>query len=123
MRILIAEDEEFNQMVIEGMIEILYPEIAIDMVSNGVEALEKLKAEPYDLLLTDIDMPVMNGYELMDELRSLDLNIPKVCITAFAISGDREKLLMHGFDGYISKPVDMDELKTALDHYFGMQER
>lgn len=117
MRVLIAEDEEYNQMVIQAMIEMLYPEVGVVMVSNGLEALEKLKAESFDLVLSDVDMPVMNGYELVSEVKKTGIATPLLCVTAFAISGDREKLLMHGFERYISKPIDMDELKSVLDDY------
>jgi len=118
MRVLIAEDEEYNQMVIQAMIELLYPHVSIEMVENGVEALEKLRHEPFDLLLSDVDMPLMNGYALVSEVKeTLKLSLPIICVTAFAISGDREKLLMHGFDAYISKPIDMDEMKSTLDVY------
>ncbi|MFA6144328.1 MAG: response regulator [Sulfurimonas sp.] len=118
MRILIAEDEECNQMVVQAMIELLYPHVSVEMVENGVEALEKLKKEPFDLLLSDIDMPIMNGYALLTEVKeTLKLSLPVICVTAFAISGDREKLLLHGFDAYISKPIDMDDIKSVLDAY------
>lgn len=117
MRILIAEDEEYNQMVVQAMIELLYPDVHIVMVSNGIEALEQLKSGPFDLLLSDVDMPLMNGYELVNEIKKLDVKLPMICVTAFAISGDREKLLMHGFERYISKPIDMDEMKATLDEY------
>lgn len=117
MHILIAEDEEYNQMVVEAMIELLYPGVSVEMVSNGMEALDKLKTNSFDLLLSDVDMPLMNGYELVSEVKKLGLTLPMVCVTAFAISGDREKLLMHGFDGYISKPIDMEDMKAVLDTY------
>lgn len=117
MHILIAEDEEYNQMVVQAMIEILYPDVSMEIVSNGVEALDRLKNGAYDLLLSDIDMPLMNGYELVSEVKKIGLSIPMICVTAFAISGDKEKLLMHGFERYISKPIDMDEMKLVLDPY------
>ncbi|MBV5320317.1 MAG: response regulator [Sulfuricurvum sp.] len=117
MHILIAEDEEYNQMVIQGMIDILYPEVSMEIVNNGVEALEKLKNGSFDLLLSDVDMPQMNGYALVSEIKNMGLKIPMICVTAFAISGDKEKLLMHGFNSYISKPIDMDEMKLVLDPY------
>ncbi len=118
MRILIAEDEECNQMVVQAMIELLYPHVSVEMVENGAEALEKLKKESFDLLLSDIDMPIMNGYALLTEVKeTLKLSLPVICVTAFAISGDREKLLLHGFDAYISKPIDMDDIKSVLDAY------
>lgn len=117
MHILIAEDEEYNQMVIQAMIEMLYPQVRIEMVSNGREAFEKLQEGSFDLVLTDIDMPVMNGYDFLTEVRKTGLNIPMICVTAFAISGDKEKLLLHGFERYISKPIDMEDLKSVLDPY------
>lgn len=117
MRILIAEDEEYNQMVVQAMIEILYPHVEMVMVSNGAEALSKLESEAFDLVLSDVDMPVMNGYELVSKARESGIGVPMICVTAFAISGDREKLLMHGFERYISKPIDMDEMKSILDPY------
>lgn len=119
MHILIAEDEEYNQMVVQAMIEILYPNVTMEIVSNGVEALDKLQNGTFDLLLSDVDMPLMNGYELVSEIKKLGMDIPKVCVTAFAISGDKEKLLMHGFERYISKPIDMDDMKAVLDPYLG----
>lgn len=119
MHILIAEDEEYNQMVVQAMIEILYPHVTMEIVANGVEALAKLQSGSFDLLLSDVDMPQMNGYELVTQMKELGMEIPKVCVTAFAISGDKEKLLMHGFERYISKPIDMDEMKSVLDPYLG----
>lgn len=117
MHILIAEDEEYNQMVLQGMIEILYPKVTMEIVSNGLEALENLKKGSFDLVLSDVDMPVMNGYDLVSEVKKSGLKVPIICVTAFAISGDREKLLMHGFECYVSKPIDMDDLKAVLDPY------
>jgi CheY-like chemotaxis protein len=123
MRILIAEDEECNQMVAQAMIELLYPHVSVEIVSNGIEALEKLKSESFDLLLSDVDMPMMNGYALVSEVKeTLKLTLPVICVTAFAISGDREKLLLHGFDAYISKPIDMIEMKSVLDMYISSGE-
>lgn len=117
MRILIAEDEEYNQMVVQAMVEILYPNAATVMTGNGAEALEKLQESSFDLVLSDVDMPIMNGYELVDEIKKMGFVFPVICVTAFAVSGDREKLLMHGFDDYISKPIDMDEMKIVMDRY------
>jgi len=117
MRILIAEDEEYNQIVVQAMVELLYPDVSIEMVGNGFEALEKLKNERFDLLLSDVDMPIMNGYDLVNEIKKMGLTLPLISVTAFAISGDKEKLLLHGFNAYISKPIDMDAMKTVLDRY------
>jgi two-component system cell cycle response regulator DivK len=117
MRILIAEDEELNQAVIMAMVELIYDGVSVTVVGDGAQALEELKRETYDLVLTDIDMPLLDGYKLLEEIRGLNLTVPLICVTAYAVSGDREKLLLHGFDDYISKPIDMYEMKKVLDRY------
>jgi CheY-like chemotaxis protein len=117
MKILIAEDEELNRTVIMAIVELMYDGVSVAVVGDGAQALEELKNQHYDLVLTDIDMPVLNGYRLLDEVKALGLSIPLICVTAFAVSGDREKLLLHGFDDYISKPIDMEEMKKVLDKY------
>lgn len=123
MKVLIAEDEEYNQMVVQGMIEMLYPHVVVSVVENGKEALEKLKEENFDLLLSDVDMPVMNGYDLLSAMKAEKIGVPAISITAFAVSGDKEKLLLHGFDRYISKPIDMEEMKLILDEFLAPAER
>lgn len=117
MRVLIAEDEAFNQIVIRDMMMILFPRVQIDIVSNGAEALERMRTERYDLLLSDVDMPVMNGYELVKSVKETGDAPPMICVTAYAVSGDREKLLMHGFDDYISKPIDMSQMQRVLARF------
>jgi CheY-like chemotaxis protein len=100
------------------MLLLLYPNVTLEIVENGVEALEMLKIATFDLILSDVDMPKMNGYDLLSEVKNtMKLSIPIISITAFAISGDREKLLLHGFDDYISKPIDMNDMKRTLDKY------
>lgn len=69
-------------------------------------------------MLTDIDMPGLDGIGLLRKLREeLGLRMPVISVTAFAVVGDRERLLMNGFDGYVSKPIDMDELRRVLDPF------
>jgi len=70
------------------------------------------------LVLSDIDMPEMNGVELVKKIKGkLKLNIPVIALTAFAVVGDREKLLLEGFDDHIAKPVEVEKLKEVLDKY------
>jgi CheY-like chemotaxis protein len=104
-------------MVIQAMIELLYSDVTIEIVDNGFEALEKLKCESFDLLLSDIEMPVMDGYTLVIEVKKLGLTLPLISVTASAIKGDSEKILSYGFDDYISKPIDMEGMKVVLDKY------
>lgn len=115
MKFLIVEDEEFNLMVLEEMIKISYPSVEIETANNGQEAYEILKNKSFDLILSDINMPIMDGYALIEKIKKeLILETPIIAVTAFAIQGDKEKLLLSGFDYYISKPIDMVELHKIL---------
>lgn len=116
MKFLVAEDDEFNRLVILEMLALLYPAAAVAVAAGGVEAAALAAAQPFDIVLTDIDMPGLDGIGLLRHLREdLGLSTPVVSVTAFAVVGDRERLLMSGFDGYVSKPIDMDELRRVLD--------
>lgn len=118
MRILLVEDEEFNLIVLEEMIKIFYPNVTIETAVNGQLAYEILKENSFDLILSDVNMPIMDGYGLIKKIKEeLCLTTPAVAVTAFAIQGDRENLLLAGFDGYISKPIDIGELEKLLDNY------
>ena len=120
MKILLVEDEDFNLVVLEEMIKIFYPEAQISTAPNGKVAYEILKTENFDLILSDINMPEMDGYGLIEKIKKeLQLQTSTVAVTAFAIQGDKEKLLLAGFDAYISKPIDMSELQPVLQTYLG----
>lgn len=123
MNILLVEDDEFNREVLTDMLEILKDEICvdinIDIASNGKEALEIYFDKSYDLVLTDIDMPVMDGKQLLLAIKNINPSQKVVAITAFGLIGDREKFLGAGFDGYVSKPVDYDKLKSVLLEVLG----
>ena len=117
MRILIVEDDELNQEVIKELVKLLYPEIDIELANNGKEALEKLQNFDFNLILSDIDIPEVNGIDLMKMIKEKKKSLPVIAFTAFAVVGDRERLLLEGFDDYISKPVELEELKRVLDKY------
>lgn len=115
MRFLLVEDEMFNLIVLEEMIKIFYPDVTVVTATNGQEAYELLQKESFTLILSDINMPVMDGYGLIKKIKvELELSTPTIAVTAFAIQGDREKILMAGFDDYISKPIDIGELERVL---------
>jgi CheY-like chemotaxis protein len=85
--------------------------------SNGREALEKIRSSRPDLVLLDIQMPEMDGYQVVREVRrdpSLH-GLRVVALTAFAMQGDRDKAIEAGFDDYITKPVTLSKLKAQLD--------
>ncbi|VVB63842.1 Methanogenesis regulatory histidine kinase FilI [uncultured archaeon] len=118
LRILLAEDNPVNQMVMLKMLNKLG--YHADVAANGTEVLRFLKLQPYDLILMDVQMPEMDGFETARAIRKLwkSADQPKIiAITAYALKGDREKCLAAGMDDYISKPVKLEELKTVLVSY------
>ena len=87
-----------------------------DVVSNGQEVLQAIFKKSYDVILMDVQMPEMDGLEATRAI--LDLNLKKrpkiLAMTAYALEGDKERCLLAGMDGYISKPVQLEELRCAL---------
>jgi len=112
--ILLAEDNLVNQKVALLMLKKLG--YRADVVCNGREVLQALLKKNYDVILMDVQMPEMDGLEATRAV--LDLNLKKrpkiLAMTAYALEGDKERCLLSGMDGYISKPVKIEELKSAL---------
>lgn len=118
MTILLVEDEEFNLIVLEEMINLFYSDVEITTAVNGQIAYDILQENRFDLILSDINMPIMDGYELIKKIKDvLKISTITIAVTAFAIQGDKEKLLLAGFDDYISKPIDITELERVLKKY------
>ena len=115
LRILVAEDNGVNQKLALRMLERLG--YRADVVSNGLEAVEAVKRQQYDVVLMDVEMPEMDGIDAAKQIRH-DLPpqpLPRIiATTAHAMAGDREKLLANGMDDYISKPVRLKELENKL---------
>ena len=122
-RILIAEDNPVNQRVALVMANKLgYP---ADVVPDGQKALEALKTGRYAIVLMDCQMPVMDGYQATEAIRALPRPlsaIPIIAVTANAMPGDREKTLQAGMDDYLSKPLRMGDLGSALERWLGAPE-
>jgi PAS domain S-box-containing protein len=114
LSILVAEDNPSNQRVLVEMLKRLG--YRPDAVADGCEVLQALQIRPYDLVFMDIRMPEMDGLTATKEIRRLwsDKRPKVVAITAFALEGDRKRCLEAGMDGYIAKPVKVDDLATLL---------
>ncbi|PTB38818.1 hypothetical protein M441DRAFT_145950 [Trichoderma asperellum CBS 433.97] len=114
-RILAAEDNLVNQKVLGRVLNSLgFQNFTI--ASNGAEAVSLLSAAPkaYDLVLMDISMPVMDGFEATGKIRTYGIPIPIIAMTAYALRGDNETCLEKGMDDYISKPVNINKLLQKL---------
>lgn len=117
-KILLVEDNPINQMVALKMLEKIG--LKAMLADNGVEALQLLEQEPFDLVLMDCQMPEMDGFDATREIRRLDIKtlgekrLPVIAMTANVMSGDRERCLDVGMDDYIGKPVQRDQLATVI---------
>jgi CheY-like chemotaxis protein len=91
----------------------------IVVVENGAEALEEVQKQKYDIILMDMQMPVMNGFEATEKIRQLPdyKDTPIIALTAFAMKGDREKCIEAGTTDYIAKPIDSQEFIEKVKHY------
>jgi len=117
LKILIAEDDETSEIMLSIEVEKFSREIL--KVENGFEAVEICRNNPdIDLILMDIQMPVMNGYEATRQIRKFNNEVVIIAQTAFAQSGDREKSIAAGCNDYISKPINKAELLTLIQKYF-----
>jgi signal transduction histidine kinase len=119
LKILLVEDNQINIKCCKTLLEKMGHQIKVD--NNGRDALDTVKKEIFDLILMDIQMPVMNGDDALHILRERELNsgthLPVVALTAYALKGDKEKYLEIGFDGYLTKPIEVmklvDEMKRV----------
>lgn len=109
--VFIIDDHLDNIMVAQTTLE--FHGAVVHVAANGQEALDLLADVRPTLILLDLSMPVMNGWQLLEHLRNnrTDLdNVPIIAVTAHAMQGDRERALQAGFDGYIAKPYDIHNL-------------
>ena len=114
--ILIAEDEDSNFQLLKAALD--RTQITILHAHNGSEAVDMFKeAGIIDLILMDIRMPIMNGYEATRKIKAMDKNVPIISITAYAMSEDGSKSLAAGCDSYMSKPIRPGKFMAAIDKY------
>ena len=115
---MVAEDYVFNQYLIENTLKNMG--ITCDIAENGQEVLDKLETGEYDLILMDIQMPILGGVKTTEIIRASKWDckdIPIIAITANAIKGDKDYYLQSGMDGYVSKPVDEVQLLEELKRF------
>jgi len=118
-RVLIAEDNSANQMIAQSLLQRLG--LNVDVVANGLEAVDAVRSRPYDLVLMDIGMPELDGVGATRAIRALEgpaASIPIVAVTAHVMRGERETLLTQGLNDYLPKPLDRTELLNCLKRWF-----
>ena len=114
-RILVAEDNFINQEIILGLLE--NSQIEIDIAQDGEEAIELHKNNHYNLILMDIQMPVLDGYSASEEIRKIDKDIPIIAITASAMKEDINRSIKAGMNDHLNKPIDVKKLYEILLRY------
>jgi two-component system sensor histidine kinase/response regulator len=126
LRCLVVEDVKFNQLLIGAFLR--KAGASVTLAGDGREGLERVRAaeargEPFDLVLMDMQMPVMDGYEATRRLRAAGFTRPIVAVTAHAMAGDREKCLQAGCSEYLTKPVDRNRLLAVCRRLHDLESR
>jgi two-component system cell cycle response regulator DivK len=121
--ILVIEDNEANRYLAEFILR--KNGFEVSGAQSGQEGIDIAAKQSFDLVLLDIQMPMMDGYEVLRELRRLSAfkETPVLALTAFAMSGDREKALAAGFDGYLEKPIDVPTLINEVKRHLLVRSR
>lgn len=119
MKILLAEDGKVNQLVAVRLLERRGHRVTV--VENGLEAVDCARKENFDVILMDIQMPLMSGFEASQEIREREKKtggyVPIIAMTAHAMPGDREECLNAGMDDYVSKPIESDEFYGVVERF------
>jgi CheY-like chemotaxis protein len=118
LRILLAEDNPVNQLLAVRVLENMGHRVTV--ADDGAKALTAVQQERFDLVLMDVQMPVLGGLEATAAIRAAErasggVRVPVVAMTANAMQGDRERCLEAGMDDYISKPIDMQQLRATIE--------
>ncbi len=117
MRVLLVEDNDINRLYAQNILKKW--KCKVDCAENGYIAVEKARGIPYDIILMDVQMPVMDGYEATRVLRRNNITIPIIALTANAIKGDNEKCLEAGMNDYLPKPFQPEDLLLVISRYAG----
>ena len=124
LKILLAEDNPINSQFMKTVLENMGH--VVTHAGNGKIALDNLQVNGFELVLMDIEMPIMNGVDALHAIRHLERSSGKsltvIAMTAYALMGDKEKYLKMGFDGYLSKPFKTKELVDVLVRFISSRE-
>jgi len=117
VNILLVEDNKINQQVAYEMLERLGANVTV--ADNGCNAVDLYKSNHFDIILMDLQMPVMDGFEATNVIRTIlkDINIPIIAMTANTMTGDKEKSIQSGMNDHLGKPIDIDLLKNTLSKW------
>lgn len=118
-RILLVEDNEINQLVAQASLEQFGIEVVI--AENGLIAVEKVKAEEFDMIFMDLQMPIMGGFEASREIRKFNQNIPIIALSAAVMEQDKEQTKEAGMNEHVAKPFEIETLKAVLMRYLDFQ--
>lgn len=111
LTLLVAEDNESNYLLFDT---ILSNDYNLIHAWDGVEAVELFKLHQPNIIIMDINMPNMDGYEATREIRKISKTVPIIAVTAYAFASDKDRIMENGFNGYVSKPVNANKLKSEL---------
>ncbi|MET0777315.1 MAG: response regulator [Pseudomonas mandelii] len=125
-RILVAEDNNISTKVIRGMLGKL--NLQPDTASNGEEALQAMKAQRYDLVLMDCEMPILDGFSATQQLRAWEvgnqrIRTPVVALTAHILAEHKERARQAGMDGHMAKPVELSQLRDLIEHWVAQRDQ
>jgi CheY-like chemotaxis protein len=117
-RVLLVEDNPLNRELLRAVLE--GAGCHVDEAENGAQALAMLERQLPDVMLTDLQMPVMNGSTLLREVRKQPrfAGLKVLAVTAYAMRGDRERALAEGFDGYVTKPIGVADFREQIGRLF-----
>ena len=118
-KILIVEDNKINMLLAKTLVKQIIPNCTVFEVTNGKEAVTKMQTINPNLILMDVQMPIMNGYDATIEIRKMEnyKNLPIIALTAGIVSGEKERCIEAGMNEYVSKPIIKNELQTALEKW------
>ena len=122
-RILIVEDNAANLQLVEYLLKVSGHQTLA--ATDGAEGVRLALEQPPDLVICDLQMPVLNGYEVLQRLRedSALRTIPVIAVTAFSMPGDRERVIQAGFDGYLTKPIEPETFVLRIEVHLPPEKR